>query len=490
MGVLDGLKPAGVFHFFEEISRIPRGSGNEKQISDYLKKFAADRGYTCIQDKLNNIIIIKEATPGYEQEAPYILQGHMDMVAVKTPDCDMDLRKDPLRLRVRDGRISAEGTSLGGDDGIAVAYILALLDAQDISHPRLEMVVTTEEETGLTGAHGIDLSMLQGRQLINLDNEEEGVIITSCAGGARVDVEIPLQWEAMPAEGDCILEVKVQGLQGGHSGGEIHKGRGNANCLLGRILMAAAKEGAVRLSMLQGGQADNAIPRTAGAVLSVASQECKQVLDCIEKEAGKIKEELKATDPGFCAVCTEKQYHNGRQMQVSKCLTAACTKQALSCLTSLPNGIIAMSQDVDGLVQTSLNLGIMVLGQEKLQLGYAVRSSIDQEKEELCQRMCEIAGKTGAAVQVRSAYPGWAYRKESPLRDRLAAVYERMYGHKPHLQAIHAGLECGLLTAKIPGLDCVSIGPDMADVHTTEESLSIESVGRMWEYLLAVLAER
>ena len=225
-------------------------------------------------------------------------------------------------------------------------------------------------------------------------------------------------------------------------------------------------------------------------MLAVASQECKQVLDCIEKEAGKIKEELKATDPGFCAVCTEKQYHNGRQIQVSKCLTAACTKQALSCLTSLPNGIIAMSQDVDGLVQTSLNLGIMVLGQEKLQLGYAVRSSIDQEKEELCQRMCEIAGKTGAAVQVRSAYPGWAYRKESPLRDRLAAVYERIYGHKPQLQAIHAGLECGLLTAKIPGLDCVSIGPDMADVHTTEESLSIESVGRMWEYLLVVLEER
>lgn len=490
MGVLDGLKPAGVFHFFEEISRIPRGSGNEKQISDYLKKFALDRGFTCIQDELNNIIIIKEATPGYEQEAPYILQGHMDMVAVKVPGCDIDLRKEPLRLCVRDGRISAEGTSLGGDDGIAVAYILALLDDQNISHPRLEMVVTTEEETGLTGAHGIDLSMLQGRQLINLDNEEEGVFITSCAGGARVDVDIPLQWESMAAEGDCMLEVKVQGLQGGHSGAEIHKGRGNANCLLGRILMAAVKEGAARLAVLQGGQADNAIPREAGAVLAVASKECRRVIDCIEKEAGRIKEELKATDPTFCMVCTEKPYHNGRQMEMKECLTAACTEKALSCLTSLPNGIIAMSQDVDGLVQTSLNLGIMVLGQEKLQLGYAVRSSIDLEKEELCRRMREIAEKTGAAVQVRSAYPGWAYRRESPLRDRLAEVYERMYGHKPQLQAIHAGLECGLLTAKIPGLDCVSIGPDMADVHTTEESLSIESVGRVWEYLLAVLAEK
>lgn len=490
MGVLDGLKPAGVFRFFEEISRIPRGSGNEKQVSNYLKKFAEDRGLACIQDELNNIIIVKQATPGYEQEAPYILQGHMDMVTVKTPDCDIDLQKDPLRLCVRDGRVSAEGTSLGGDDGIAVAYILALLDAQEISHPRLEMVVTTEEETGLTGAHGIDLSMLLGRQLINLDNEEEGVIITSCAGGARVDVEMPLQWESIAAKESSVLEISVQGLQGGHSGTEIDKGRGNANCLLGRILMAAAKENAVRLAALQGGQADNAIPREAGAVILVRAGEQEQTLACIEKETDKIKEELKAVDPGFCVVCTENPCSEGRRTKTDRCLTTSCTKQALSCLTSLPNGIIAMSRDVDGLVQTSLNLGIMRLGQETLQLSYAVRSSIDQEKEDLCKQMQETAGKTGAAVQVRSAYPGWAYRKESPLRDRLAAVYERMYGCRPQLQAIHAGLECGLLAAKIPGLDCVSIGPDMSDVHTTEESLSIESVGRVWEYLLAVLAEK
>ncbi len=520
MGVLDGLKPAGVFRFFEEISRIPRGSGNEKQISDYLKKFAGDRGLTCIQDASHNIIIIKEAAPGYEQEAPYILQGHMDMVTVKKPDCEIDMKKDPLRLCIRDGRVCAEGTSLGGDDGIAVAYILALLDAQDIRHPRLEMVVTTEEETGLTGAKNIDLSMLRGRQLINLDNEEEGVIITSCAGGARVDVQIPLQWEPIMAEGTRILEIKVQGLQGGHSGSEIDKGRGNANCLLGRILMAAAEGSTVRLAALQGGQADNAIPRESSAVLVVMEEEKEQVLDRIGRERDEIKEELQDTDRDFCVLCmeigsdknllqenradnsgnnkfdtekTEKMgelYRNGRQMEPKECLTPICTEQALSCLTSLPDGIIAMSDDVKGLVQTSLNLGIMVLDREMLQLGYAVRSSIDQEKEELCERMKEIARKTGASVQVRSAYPGWAYRKESPLRDRLSVVYERMYGRKPQLQAIHAGLECGLLAAKIPGLDCVSIGPDMSDVHTTEESLSIDSVGRVWEYLLQVLAER
>ncbi|MDE6881803.1 MAG: beta-Ala-His dipeptidase, partial [Lachnospiraceae bacterium] len=467
MGVLDGLKPAGVFRLFEEISRIPRGSGNEKQISDYLKKFAEDRGLTCIQDASHNIIIIKEAAPGYEQEAPYILQGHMDMVTVKKPDCEIDMKKDPLHLCIRDGRVCAEGTSLGGDDGIAVAYILALLDAQDIRHPRLEMVVTTEEETGLTGAKNIDLSMLRGRQLINLDNEEEGVIITSCAGGARVDVQIPLQWETM-AEGTRILEIKVQGLQGGHSGSEIDKGRGNANCLLGRILMAAAKESKVRLAALQGGQADNAIPREAGALFAVTEEEKTQVLDRIGRERDRIKGELQNTDQDFCVLCmeigsdknllqencadnsdnnkfdaekTEKTgelYHDGRQMEPKECLTLACTERALSCLTSLPDGIVAMSDDVEGLVQTSLNLGIMGLDQEMLQLSYAVRSSVDQEKEELCRRMQEIARKTGASVQVRSAYPGWAYRKESPLRDRLSVVYERMYGRKPQLQAIHA----------------------------------------------------
>lgn len=489
MGVLDGLKPESVFHFFEEISRIPHGSGNEKQISDYLKKFAQDRGLKCIQDELYNVIIIKEASPGYEKEEPYILQGHMDMVAVKDAGCDIDMTKDPLRLCIKDGRVYAEETTLGGDDGIAVAYILALLDAKDISHPRLEMVITTEEETGLTGAGGIDLSMLRGRQLINLDNEEEGVIITSCAGGARVDVRIPVQLERVPEQGIQILEVKVNGLLGGHSGSEIDKGRGNANCLLGHIVNELTKQSDIRITAMHGGQADNAIPCAAGAVLVVPEEEKEKVLACIGKEEARIKKQLQDTDPNFYIECVEQNVA-AEKASIEQCLTAASAKQALSCLLELPNGVTAMSRDVEGLVQTSLNLGIMKLEEQELHLTYAVRSSIDQEKEELCQRMQEIAGQSGATAVVKSAYPGWAYRKDSPLRDKLSSVYERMYGRKPELQAIHAGLECGLLAAKIPGLDCVSIGPEMANVHTTEESFSIESVARVWEYLLAVLAEK
>lgn len=493
MGVLDGLKPEKVFHFFEEISQIPRGSGNEKQISDYLKKFAQDRGLACIQDNLYNIIIIKEATPGYEEEEPYILQGHMDMVAVKKPDCDIDMTKDPLRLCIKDGRICADGTSLGGDDGIAVAYILALLDADDISHPRLEVIVTTEEETGLRGAKGIDLSMLCGRQLINLDNEEEGVIITSCAGGARVDVCIPVQREEVSAQKTEILQIKVKGLLGGHSGSEIDKGRGNANCLLGHVLNKLAETFSIRLADARGGQADNAIPREASAVLVIPTGEKENILACIDMEKKRIKEQLQSADPDFTIEYMEEEsaerlYFNGTQIE--QCVSSASTKQVLSCLAALPNGVIAMSGDVEGLVQTSLNLGIMALETESLHLAYAVRSSIDQEKQELCRRIEEIAGQAAATATVRSSYPGWAYRKDSPLRDRLAAVFEKMYNRRPKLLAIHAGLECGLLAAKIPELDCVSIGPDMSDVHTTEESISIDSVARVWEYLLAVLAEK
>lgn len=514
MGVLDGLKPERVFHFFEEISRIPRGSGNEKQISDYLKQFAQDRGLECIQDELNNIIIIKEAAPGYEKEEPYILQGHMDMVTVKNSDCDIDMTKDPLHLCVKDGRISAEGTTLGGDDGIAVAYMLALLDAQDICHPRLEMVITTEEETGLRGAEGIDLSMLKGRQLINLDNEEEGVIITSCAGGARVDVCIPVQWEKIPEQGAQILQVQVKGLLGGHSGSEIDKGRGNANYLLGQILRELAEQFAVRLIAMKGGQADNAIPREAEAALVILTEEKERLLLCINKAAEKIKEQLGDADPNFTVLCTEdeklkkteeccleeqnsraenrenshKHCHDSRVE--GRCITLAASKRALDCLTGLPNGIMAMSDDVEGLVQTSLNLGIMAQEQDDLHLIYAVRSSVDQEKEALCRRMQEIAEEAEATAVVRSSYPGWAFRKDSLLRDKLSEVFEKLYGHKPQLQAIHAGLECGLLAAKIPDLDCVSIGPDMSDVHTPQESISIESVARVWEYLLAVLARK
>lgn len=496
MGVLDNLQPTNVFRYFEEICRIPHGSGNIVQISNYLKRFALERGLECIQDDSFNIIIIKEATAGYEQAEPLMLQGHMDMVAVSRPGTDIDMTKDPLRLSVENGRIHAQGTSLGGDDGIAVAYMLALLDAEDICHPRLEAVITVDEETGLKGAKEIDLSLLKSRRLINLDQEEEGVIITSCAGGARVDIDIPLDPETVHGADVQILRVKAAGLLGGHSGIEINRGRGNANCLLGHILNGLSKDFRIRLAAMNGGQADNAIPREAEAEIAVDIIQKDAVLARIKKEEEAIKQELGDADPGFHVICEEiggpAGLHGsgaGKEDAV-ECWDPESAGKALDCLCRLPNGVTAMSRELEGLVETSLNLGIAALKDGKLCLSYAVRSSVDEERGKLCGRLAEIAAEYGAQTQVRNSYPGWAYRADSPLRDIAVKVYEDMYGTKPVLEAIHAGVECGLLAAKVDGLDCISIGPDMSDVHTVEESLDIASVKRTWEYLLGIVSYR
>ena len=482
MGVLDGLQPENVFQYFEQLCQIPHGSGNVKQISDHLKNFAEKRALFCEQDALGNVVIIREASPEREQEEPYILQAHMDMVAVTAQGSQIDMKKEPLRLRVKDDKLYAEETSLGGDDGIGVAYCLALLDAKELSLPRLEVILTVDEETGMEGATGIDLSMLKGRRMINLDQEEEGIFITSCAGGIRVDVTIPM--EPDPESSGELVEIKVTGLLGGHSGIEIDKGRGNANCLLGQVLQAVGEHCRIRLAGMTGGVADNAIPREASAVLAVETADLSVVETVVKEQEEKIREQMTAEEKQVQVIC--RRIAEGESNAV---MTEESTKKALACLLELPNGVIAMSKDVEGLVETSLNLGILVLEEEGMHLQYAVRSSVDQEKENLCRQMSDIAGKSGATVSVKNSYPGWAFRKESPLREKMVQIYEVMYGKPPVLQAIHAGLECGILAGKLPGLDCVSIGPDLFDVHTAQESMSIASVKRVWEYLLAVLKQ-
>ncbi len=485
MSVLKNLKPESVFHYFEEITKIPHGSGNVRQISDYLRRFAEERGLFCVQDELGNIIIVKDAAAGYEDVETMILQGHMDMVAVTDPGVAVDMTREALKLCIDGGRIRAEGTSLGGDDGIAVAYALALLDAQDIAHPRLEVVLTVDEETGMQGAKAIDLSVLRGRRLINLDQEEEGVIITSCAGGARMEVSLPLRREAEILSSVRRLTLRVFGLLGGHSGMEIDKGRGNANCILGRILKELSGQTVVRLIEMRGGVADNAIPREAEAAILVDITMEEKALACIREQERAIREELGDRDAGFSVSCEVSGAQAGES-----CYDTASTARALACLCELPNGVTAMSRELAGLVETSLNLGIVSTGQGELTLSYAVRSSVDGERDALCGQMEETASRFGAKTEIRNPYPGWAYRKDSPLRDQAAEVYEEMYGKKPVLEAIHAGVECGILAARLPGLDCVSMGPDMSDVHTAKESLDIASVRRTWEFLCAILAHR
>lgn len=488
MEELKKSKAARVFHYFQEICRIPHGSGNVEQISDYLKAFAEKRQLECIQDETRNIIIIKPASAGYEKEEPIILQGHMDMVAVKKPGYDIDMTKDPLRL-MRDGDyLYAEGTSLGGDDGAAVALCLALLEDENVAHPRLEVVLTVDEETGMEGAQSIDLSSLKAKRMINLDSEEEGIFLTSCAGGARVDVHLPVRFVDLPAGKTEEYRMVVEGLQGGHSGTEIIKEGGNANCIMGRILyeMTVQEKLEVSIEKLAGGNADNAIPRQAEAVLWLAPENVEAVKACVGKLEAEIRTELAVKDPG---VCIRMEKIGAGAADPVSVLDTESVVQAARLMMVLPNGVQSMSSDVKDLVETSLNLGILDLRKEELLLGYAVRSSLESAKEHLCQRLQAAAALAGADTTIHGAYPGWAYRQDSPLREKMCRVYREMYGKDPEIQALHAGVECGLLMAKIPDLDCVSIGPDMADVHTTEERLSISSTERTWEFLLALLAD-
>lgn len=481
MNVFEGLEPVSVFHFFEEICDIPHGSGNEKQLSDYLRNFAEDRGLFCIQDKWNNIIIVKEATKGYEKEKTLILQGHMDMVAVNNPNKSIDMTKDSLWVRKEGDWLYAENTSLGGDDGIAVAYFLAILDADDIAHPRLEVILTVDEERGMNGAREIDLSMLKGRRMLNLDNEEEGVLLTSCAGGARVICTLPLVKEKKTG---TFLSIQVNGLNGGHSGAEIHKWGGNAIYILARALDAMRQKTSIALAGIEGGVADNAIPTNAEAYVWIPEEEMSNAIDVIHDTAIELQEEFRKRDKRLTVILGE-EYN-----QDIPCVKQAYMDKVIAFLLAMPNGVQAMSADVEGLVETSLNIGKIQMEGKELMVTFSLRSSVNSAKEAMYRKLQAICTLAGATMEISGEYPGWAYNEDSPLRDKMVRIYEEMYGKKPKIEAIHAGLECGLISDKIPGLDCISYGPDMKDIHTVKEKLSISSVQSVWEYLLEILKQK
>ncbi len=477
MGVLEGLEPRAVFHWFEALCAIPHGSGNTKAVSDWCVDFARARGLEYHQDGADNVIIIKPAAPGYEDAPPLILQGHLDMVCEKEPGCPKDMEREGLDLVAEGDYISAAGTTLGGDDGIAVAMMLALLDAGDLPHPRLEAVFTTDEEVGMLGAAVLDVSPLKGRTLLNLDSEDEGVFTVSCAGGNVTRCVLPV--DRAPFAGGGV-SLTVGGLQGGHSGTEIHRGRGNADLLLGRLLRTAAKVTAVRLYTVSGGLKDNAIPTQASALL--AAEDPAAAMEAAGALAESLQEEYRVTDPGLW-VKAEPWMPEGEPMD------GPSTQKVLCMLTCLPNGVQEMSADIPGLVQTSLNLGILRTGAGEVEATFCVRSSVDSQKEMLKDRLTCLMEQLGGRTQFSGDYPGWAYRHDSPLRDRMTEVFRAQYGREPKVEAIHAGLECGLLAGKLPGLDCVSIGPDLLEIHTPRERMSISSVQRVWRFVLELLRQ-
>ena len=477
MAVLDHLEPRGVFHFFEELCSMPHGSGNTKQVSDWLASFAKERGLEYYQDDWNNVIIIQEATPGYENAEPLILQGHMDMVCEKAPDCAKDMAKEGLDLAVEGDTVLAKGTTLGGDDGIAVAMMLAILDDPAIAHPRLECVFTVDEEVGMEGAMYLDVSMLRGRRLLNLDSEDEGVFTVSCAGGCMSTCTVPVKREPYPFAG-TYLTLRVDGLLGGHSGAEIHKGRANANVLLGRALYAILPS--LRIVSVDGGLKDNAIPVSAAAVVAVKNRELAGALAACREMDEAFRNEYAVTDPGVRLTVTE----GGEGLPMDW----PSTHSVITLLACCPNGVQAMSADIEGLVQTSLNLGVLTTGETEVKATFCVRSSIESQKEMLVDKLrCLLTNMRRATLSVSGDYPGWQYRHDSPLRDLLTEVFTEQYGHPPRVEAIHAGLECGLFSGKLPGLDCVSVGPDLDEIHTFRERLHIASTARLWAMVVEVL---
>ncbi|MBP5618461.1 MAG: aminoacyl-histidine dipeptidase [Clostridia bacterium] len=460
------LQPKRVFEIFEEIAAIPHGSGNTEAISQYCLAFAEKLGLDAQTDALHNVVIRKAASPGYEDHSPVLLQGHLDMVCESERPFDFEM--EGLSLHVEGDFLRADGTTLGGDDGIAVAMILALLEDDSLARPPIEALFTTDEETGMYGAVGLDPAMITAKQLINIDSEDEGVFTVGCAGGARVEIDLPLVFE--PIALPCY-KITVSGLIGGHSGNEIDKERLNANRVMGRILSGI---GPLQLIAFDGGGKDNAIPRSCVAVVA-AQRDPNLRLPLV---IGSVQS---ATDPDL-TVTIEPTETYGR----------ACDKMstgiALSLLQALPNGIQQRCPDMPEMVQTSLNLGIAALRDGALHLSYLVRSSVNEEKARLLSRMERVAGEHGAVMTTHSHYPAWEYKKDSPLREKMIAAYRDLYDSDPQVVTIHAGLECGILGSKIPGMDAVSIGPDLFDIHTSRERLSISSTERVYRYLCHVLA--
>ena len=495
MNVLKGLEPASVFRFFEEICGIPHGSGDTKRISDYCVQFAKERGLEYRQDEFNNVIIRKQGTSGYENAAPVMLQGHIDMVCEKEAGCDIDFAKDGLRLRLENGIVTADGTTLGGDDGIAAAYMLAILDSETIPHPPLECVFTVDEEIGMLGAAAMDMSDLRSRIMLNIDSEDEGFLLVSCAGGMTARCILPVERTgAGKGAGDAAgarTVVKVTGCMGGHSGTEIDKGRANASMVLGEVLEALRKEVPFRLVSVNGGLKDNAIPREAAAELVFADD--AGAAEKIAAMSAALQKRFAEADPELRVVYTAETGSGadscaaGTEAAVSAPMTEESTARVIRALRSMPNGVRKMSADIEGLVQTSLNLGIMKTEESRVSFAFSVRSSVEDEKQALRKELEKVTSDLGGTVEVQGEYPAWEYRKESPLRDLMVEVYTEQYGSAPVVQAIHAGVECGLFSGHLPGLDCVSFGPDMKDIHTPKESMDTESVRRTWEYLLEIL---
>ena len=475
--VLAGLQPQLVFKYFEEISQIPRGSGNEKEISDYLRKFGEDLGLETIQDEALNIIIRKPATKGYENAPGVVLQGHMDMVCEKNKGTNHDFTKDPLQLRIDGDYIYATDTTLGADNGIAVAMGLAVLASNDIEHPALEVLVTVDEEAGMSGAMALDGNLVKGKYILNLDSEEEGHLLVSCAGGVTALSTIPVEFKDADSS-KVAYSLEIKGLLGGHSGMDIIKQRANSNKLLGRLLNLISVD--FDLAKVEGGSKNNAIPRESDCVLMINPSDKETFVSDVERITATFKHEFSTSDPGLEVICKETT-------APAKVLNCDSKSRVISMLNIIPNGIQTMSMDIENLVESSTNIGVLRTTDSAVTFECAVRSSVGSLKTDITNRMELLTKQLNGTLQLISDYPAWEYAKNSQLEKMCIDAYKNLTGNEPIIMALHAGLECGLLLEKMPHAEAISFGPNMYDVHTPNEHLSISSTENTWKFLLAVL---
>jgi len=479
MNVLDHLGCDKVFYYFEAICDIPHGSFHEKALSDYIVAFAKERGLYCRQDARHNVVVKKPGTAGFEKSPALIIQGHIDMVCEKNADTEHDFLTEPLKLYIDGDDIKARGTTLGADNGIAVAYMLALLDAEHIEHPPLECVFTVEEEIGMGGATDLDAFDLEGRRFLNMDTEEEGYLMVSCCGGRRMRMYLPAERVAAPANKKTFA-LRIRGLKGGHSGADIHLQRASANVLMGRLLLELREKIGYDLVKVNGGNMDNAICREAEAILMIdpaKEAETKELLSEIQKV---FWDEYKDRESDILMTMEEAE-------GAVKVLTAEVRDHIIALLKLLPYGVQTMDTNMEGLVESSSNIGIVRTEEDHIFIDNAVRGSVESRKEAICKKIEVLGALCGAKVVGVNDYPGWVYNPDSELLKIFKEAWTEKFGVEPKVVAIHAGLECGLFAKKIPGLDLISLGPDMHDVHTPDERLSISSTIRVWEYLKDVL---
>ena len=473
--VIDDRKPTSVFRFFEEISAIPRGSYHEDRIADHLVAFAKERGLECYRDELHNVLIKKPATAGQEGREPILFQGHTDMVCEKNGDVEHDFLKDPLELYVEGKFLRAKGTTLGADNGIAVAMMMAMLNGEIPSHPAIECLFTTAEEVGLNGAQGFDYSRIYARRMVNMDSEALGWITAGCAGGVRSDLTLNASMEPFAGE---ALRVRLTGLMGGHSGENINCGRSNANKLMGRLLAELLAAQDMRLLKLDGGSKDNAIPRECEAVIAVTDAE--RASDVLSEGAMRIAGELSAEDRGF-RVTVETADAEAVMM------SALDTRRAVTLLCCAANGVLAMSRDVKGLVETSRNLGVVTTEGDAVSFVFSSRSSVESRLDASIVELDTLAAALGCSSRHYSRYPGWDYAKTSAVRDAYLAAYRDVMGEDAQINVIHAGLECGIIRSKVPDMDMISIGPDMKDIHSPDEALDLDSTERFWQTVVRLV---